>query len=216
MGTREMAPGYDPKKMRQGITDGESQYVIFVSETAGEYLYFYYTPIGINQWRVAISVPESVVFGGAEAIKRTLNLFLLVELGCFMVYFLWMARYVRQVTKEKQRRLETLNDIYDVDKLLFNAHERKENMDLALEKIGSMIPAEKVRFWIPGQTYGGSLSHGIKGRAGKKRKCREKRRRSIWAGCFGILKKETGSLKPATKKLCRRSFQKVFRPICMT
>ena len=169
MGTREMAPGYDPKKMRQGITDGESQYVVFVSQTAGEYLYFYYTPIGINQWRIAVSVPESIVFEGAEAIKRTLNLFLLVELGCFMVYFLWMARYVRQVTKEKQRRLETLNNIYDVDKLLFNAHERKENMDLALEKIGSMIPAEKVRFWIPGQTYGGSLFSWDKGQGRKEK-----------------------------------------------
>ena len=157
MGTREMAPGYDPKKMRQGITDGESQYVVFVSQTAGEYLYFYYTPIGINQWRIAVSVPESIVFEGADAIERTLNRFLLAELVCFMAYFLWMARYVRQVTREKQRRLEILNDLYDVDKLLFNAHEKKENMNLALEKIGSMIQAEKVRFWIPGQTYGDGL-----------------------------------------------------------
>lgn len=157
MGTREMAPGYDPKKMRQGITDGESQYVVFVSQTAGEYLYFYYTPIGINQWRIAVSVPESIVFEGADAIERTLNRFLLAELVCFMAYFLWMARYVRQVTREKQRRLEILNDLYDVDKLLFNAHEKKENMNLALEKIGSMIQAEKVRFWIPGQTHGYGL-----------------------------------------------------------
>ena len=35
MGTRKMAQGYSPQQMRQGITDGESQYVIFASETAG-------------------------------------------------------------------------------------------------------------------------------------------------------------------------------------
>lgn len=43
--------------------------------------------------------------------------------------------------------------IYDVEKLLLNVHEKKENINAALEKIGSMITAEKVEFWIVGQPY---------------------------------------------------------------
>ena len=70
--------------------------------------------IGINEWRIAVSVPESVVFESADTIGRILNLFLVFEVICFIVYFLWMACYVRKVTGEKQRRLETLNYIYDV------------------------------------------------------------------------------------------------------
>lgn len=151
MGQREMAPGYDSEQLRQGVYDGDSRYVVFVSRTAGEYLYFYYEPMAINQWRIAVSVPESVVFANADAIARVLNLFLIFELVCFMAYFLWMIRYARQVTGEKQRRLETLNFLYDVENLLFNAHEKRENLDAALEKIGGILPAEQVGFWIAGQ-----------------------------------------------------------------
>ena len=134
LGEREMAPGYDSGQLRQGILNGDSRYVVFVSRTIGEYLYFYYTPLGINQWRVAVSVPESVVFESAHAIQRLLNLFLAFEMICFVIYFLWMIRYARRVTAEKQRRLDTVRYIYDVEKLLFNAHEKKENIGRALEK----------------------------------------------------------------------------------
>lgn len=154
MGKREMAPGYDPQQMKQGLTDGDSRYVVFVSRTAGEYLYFYYKPLEINHWRIAVSVPESVVFESADEIERILNCFLLFELCCFIVYFLWMIRYVRKVTGEKQRQLETINNIYDVEKLLFNAHEKEENINAALEKIGGIMQADKAGFWIVEQSWG--------------------------------------------------------------
>ena len=70
--------------------------MVFVSRTAGEYLYFYYEPMAINEWRIAVSVPESVVFASASAIERAMNIFLFVELICFILYFLWMVRYVRR------------------------------------------------------------------------------------------------------------------------
>lgn len=151
LGKREMAPGYDHQQLKQGLIQGDSRYVVFVSRTAGEYLYFYYRPIQINEWRVAVSVPESVVFENADAIEQVLNIFLLIEMACFVLYLLWMAHYVRRVTGEKQRRLETLNDIYDVGNLLFDAHEREEHIGQALEKIGSILPAEQAAFWILGE-----------------------------------------------------------------
>lgn len=150
MGSRKMAPGYDDDKLKQGVVDGESQYVVFVSKTVGEYLYFYYQPMEINDWRIAVSVPESVVFESANAIRRILNIFLVFELACFVAYFLWMMRYVRRVTDEKQKRLDTIKHMYDVEHMLFNAHEKKENMYAALEKLGRILSAEKIGFWITG------------------------------------------------------------------
>ena len=44
-----MAPGYDHEHLKQGLIDGESAYVVFVSQTTGEYLYFYYTPLSVNR-----------------------------------------------------------------------------------------------------------------------------------------------------------------------
>ncbi len=156
MGEREMAPGYDSGQMKRGLIEGDSRYMVFVSRSVGKYLYFYYEPIRINEWRIAVSVPEGVVFGGTDAIKGILNIFLLFEMVCFVMYFLWMIGYVRKVTGEKQRRLDMLNYIYDVEKLLFNAHEKKENINAALEKIGEIISAGKVGFWLVGQSYDAS------------------------------------------------------------
>lgn len=147
LGRREMAPGYDHDTLKRGLTEGDTGYVVFVSETTGQYLYFYFEPLEINEWRIALSVPEDVVFEIADSIRAALNVFLGFEIICFIAYFLWMLRYVRNVTSEKQRQLDTINYIYDVEKLLFNAHEDRKNIDLVLEKIAQITLAEKVGFW---------------------------------------------------------------------
>lgn len=104
--------------------------------------------MAINDWLDAMSVPESVVFESANAIKRVLKQFLASSWRVLFVYFLWMMGYVRRMTAEKQRRLDTINHIYDVERLLFNAHEKKENVYAALEKLGSILSAGMVSFWI--------------------------------------------------------------------
>lgn len=151
LGEREMAPGYDHEQLKQGLTNGESAYVVFVSETAGEYLYFYYEPIEINEWRIALSVPESIVFENADEIKEILNFILVFEMFCFILYFLWILHYVRSETSEKQHKLEMMNYMYDVEKLLFNAHEKQENVVSALGKIAHILSAERVGLWVAGR-----------------------------------------------------------------
>ena len=150
LGERKMAPGYDHEQLKQGLIDGKNGYVVFVSKTAGEYLYFYYEPVGINEWRLALSVPESVVFERANEIRKVLNIILIFESSAFILYFLWMLWYVRQETSEKQYKLDTINYMYDVEKLLFNAHEKRENVAAAMGKIAKILSAERVGLWIVG------------------------------------------------------------------
>lgn len=148
LGERPMAPGYDNKDLQQGLMEGKYDYVVFVSNTTGEYLYFYYEPMSINNWRIALSVPESEVFADARAIQKHMNVFLFFESVCFILYFLYMIHYVRQETSTKQRQLETVRHIYDVEKLLFNAHEKRENIWRALEMISHATSAERAAFWM--------------------------------------------------------------------
>lgn len=150
LGERPMAPGYDHQQLQEGLKTGESNYVVFVSRTVGEYLYFYYTPMTINQWRVALSVPETTVFARADTLRTGLNLFLVFEALCFVAYLLWMLWYVRGETREKQRQLDVVRLLYDVEKLLFNAHESKENVLAALEKTAGIVMAETAGFWMVG------------------------------------------------------------------
>lgn len=154
LGERKMADGFDHEQLKEGVTEGDSAYVIFVSQTIGEHLYFYYEPMEINEWRIAVSVPESVVFESANQIKTALNRFLLFEILCLLVYFLWMMYRVRRSTELKQRQLEMLQDIYDVEKLLFNAHEKRENIWAALQKVGDIISAERAGIWTTGTGQG--------------------------------------------------------------
>ena len=150
LGGREMAPGYNDDQLRQGVASGDSNYVVFVSRTVGEYLYFYYAPMGINDWRIAVSVPESVVFESANVIARLLNVLIAFELVCFILYFLWMLRDVRRVTSEKQRQLDAIQHINDIEQLLFNAHEKRENVCAAIERLGDILSAEGIGFWTLG------------------------------------------------------------------
>ena len=152
LGERPMAPGYDHEQLKQGLIDGKIGYVVFVSRTIGSYLYFYYCPMQINDWRLAMSVPEAVVFSRASAIQNVLNIFLAFEVISCILYFLWMLRYIFRQMKEKQRQLDTVNEIYEVEKLLFNAHERQENIEAALERIGLLASAEGVSFWMAGDS----------------------------------------------------------------
>ncbi len=148
LGTRKMAPGYDASFLKQGMVHGRSDYVVFISRTTGEYLYLHYQPLGINDWSIAISVPEKVVFASSDFIAAIFHKFLFVELLCFALYLLWLFHDVRQVTAEKQKRLEAIQNIHEIEQLLFNAHERSENLTAALERLGTIMAAGAVDFWL--------------------------------------------------------------------
>lgn len=156
LGERPMADGYNHEQLKQGLIDGETGYVVFVSRSIGRYLYFYYQPLAVNQWRLALSVPEDVVFESADTIRTLLDLFLFFEIVCFALYFLWMLRYVRRETSQKQRQLDLINYVYDVESLLFNAHEKQENLSAALERIARITSASSVGFWSAEALGGGA------------------------------------------------------------
>lgn len=154
LGERPMAPGYDHEKLRQDLTEGKTGYVVFESETTGDDLYFCFAPLGVNEWRIALSVPSDVVFTSANLIKNNMILFLMFEFACFICFFVWMVRYIHSETEKKQRQLDLTNYIYDVEKLLFAAHERRENICLALKKVADITSAKKITFWMIGQPDG--------------------------------------------------------------
>ena len=159
LGEREMAPGYNHAQLKQRLTEGKTGHVVFVSQTTGEYLYFCFMPLAINDWRLAISVPEDTVFARAKSIRVVLDICLAVQALCFILYFLWILRYTKRQIAERQNRLDMLSHIYDVEKLLFNAHEQTPNIVLALEKIARITSAEKTAFWmIPQKEQGGTDS----------------------------------------------------------
>ena len=142
LGSRRMKAGYTPEQFAEDIFAGETGYVVFVSRTIGDYLYLYYEPLEINEWRLAISVPESIVYEDAYHIRQVFYLFLALEFLFFLFYLIWILKYVRQETREKQKRLELISNVHDVEQLLFIAHHKSENIGLALEKAAEMTASQ--------------------------------------------------------------------------
>lgn len=142
LGSRRMKAGYTPEQFSEDIFAGETGYVVFVSRTIGDYLYLYYEPLEINEWRLAISVPESIVYEDAYHIRQVFYLFLALEFLFFLFYLIWILKYVRQETREKQKRLELISNVHDVEQLLFIAHHKSENVGLALEKVAEMTASQ--------------------------------------------------------------------------
>lgn len=148
LGQREMKKGYHPEQLTYDLVAGKSGHVVFVSKTVGEYLYFYYEPISVNNWTLALSVPESIAFARADAVKQLLYYFAAFECVCFVLYFIWMFFYIKREAYDKQKRVEFISYIHDVEKTLFTAHQKNENIESALKRIGDMTTARTVFFKI--------------------------------------------------------------------
>ena len=154
LGRRTMKEGFSPEQFGEDIRGGVPGYVAFISRTVGDYLFLYYTPAGINRWMVALSVPEGVVYQRADQIRSAFLGFLAVEGVCFLLYLAWVLRSVRRETREKQKRLDLVSYIYDVEKLLFTAHQNPEQMDKALARVAGMNAARSAFFetaWDDGE-----------------------------------------------------------------
>ena len=75
---------------------GEKGYTVIRPKEAEDWMYMYYASAGINQWSIAISVPEDTAFANLYAIQRVfwvICLLLLLVVGC---YYLWVYKNTRQ------------------------------------------------------------------------------------------------------------------------
>lgn len=59
------------------IKEGKSGNYVFISKRANERFFFHYRPLGVNQWFIAMSRPESEVFVDAIYIRKVLLFFVI-------------------------------------------------------------------------------------------------------------------------------------------
>lgn len=147
-GNRQLGDGFTHEQLNSDVAEGRSGYVEIESQTVGEPLLLSYQPVNINEWRIALSVPESAVFERANNIRNILAGFMGALLALLIVYLPWIAGFVNRDIARKQHRIDMLNYLYDVEKLLFSAHEHPEKVTEALERIAWITTAENVGFWV--------------------------------------------------------------------
>lgn len=132
--SRKVKPGYDFHEMKTDFVEGNAVHIAFWSNTAGEYFYSHYMPVGVDLWMVQMTVPESVVLAKAIQIRRVLYCVAAAEILSFAVYFLWVLSRIRRDTNQKNQRLAQSLYMYDVQQTLFDAHKAPALFTTALQK----------------------------------------------------------------------------------
>lgn len=141
---QELGEGYNEEKLWKGMIEGKEGYSVLTSASNKENMHFYYAPLKVNQWMLAISIQETAVFQNAAETKSMLYLYGGFVVVCFVIYFIGLLWYRRNETDEEKQRLEMVNYIYDVEKTLFSAYRTEDYAVRALERIGEMTTAEAV------------------------------------------------------------------------
>ena len=106
LGKRESKSGSSQEQLWADMAEGQAGYCSFESKSIGEDLYFYYEPVAVSNWSVALSVPESLAFAGAKRMNALLIGFNALEMLLLGAYFLWLMGATKRELAEKQKLAE--------------------------------------------------------------------------------------------------------------
>ena len=84
----------------EGLRQGGSGDMSFISRTIGAPVYAHYEPVGINNWSVILGIPEKVAFEGTRDVLQILykmTFIVGVLILCYLVYVVW---YMRQIQRD--------------------------------------------------------------------------------------------------------------------
>lgn len=145
---RQGEKGFSVDKIHSDITEGNAGTLVFRSETMGENFYCYYMPIGMNEWRLMLSVPESQVFRRADAIIVNfchMALFCVFVMGLYILLALVNGRKGRREIEDELRRMRYM---FDVEKQLFYAHREPEHIEEALKLVAAATGAGRAFLFL--------------------------------------------------------------------
>ncbi len=93
---------------RDDLLKGGKGYVVYRSDTINDWMYLYYMPAGINQWEIAISVPEKEAFSNLYAIRKVFLIIAILMAITIALYYLWMRKNAKRSVEKavKQAVLE--------------------------------------------------------------------------------------------------------------
>lgn len=141
---RSIKEGGSVEQVRENLIQGRKGEVISYSKTEGEYVYCVYEPVGVNDWMLVFSLPESVAFREAKSIRLILYILAATEGVILAAYFAWMLFGAKRETRKKKEELSRIRYMLDVEETLFNAPRKPELTKTALHTMAEFVGAEQV------------------------------------------------------------------------
>lgn len=142
--SRAAMSGYDPDLMLEDIRSGRSGYYVFFNDKADEYYYTRYQPAGINNWSVQLTVSEEVAFARAKEMNVVTLIMDIVATAITLLYICVVFQKNRSRLKEKQEEIRKTTFMFEVQQILFEAHQTPDLVEKALQRVAETVNAEGV------------------------------------------------------------------------
>lgn len=98
---QEMRDNANWEDTKQAIRNQKAGYVVLKSEVnPDEWLNFYYTPAGINQWEIAVSVPEREALDSMYAIQMVFYITAVLMVITIVAYYFWTRSNAKKAMGE--------------------------------------------------------------------------------------------------------------------
>ena len=75
-------------------------YVVFRTPQTDGWEYMYYAPAGINQWSIAVSVPEKEAFSSVFAVQRVCVYLGVLMAAVIILYYMWVRGNAKRITQK--------------------------------------------------------------------------------------------------------------------
>ena len=105
----DYAEGVYPRKTKGELTWDEyvddvmnqgTGYVVFRTPQTDGWEYMYYAPAGINQWSIAVSVPEKEAFSSVFAVQRVCVYLGVLMAAVIILYYMWVRGNAKRITQK--------------------------------------------------------------------------------------------------------------------
>ena len=137
--SKHKVKGQKTSEIDTDIKSGKSGYLVGYSERVKENMYSYYTPVGINNWSVMLSIPESTVMKIARQIEHAMYGMAIITVAILVAYFVWLLAL-------RKKDIERVEYMLEVEKSLFDAHKHTENIENSLGTVADYMKAETAFF----------------------------------------------------------------------
>lgn len=137
--SKHKVKGQKTSEIDTDIKSGKSGYLVGYSERVKENMYSYYTPVGINNWSVMLSIPESTVMKIARQIEYAMYGMAIITVAILVAYFVWLLAL-------RKKDIERVEYMLEVEKSLFDAHKHTENIENTLGTVADYMKAETAFF----------------------------------------------------------------------
>ena len=86
------------------VNPTDSGDMMYKSPNTGEWQYLYYAPSGLNQWTIAVSVPQDVALSSVYAVRQVVAVMAVIMSIIIVLYYLWLRKNAKNTTARAVER----------------------------------------------------------------------------------------------------------------